>query len=342
MKLFSKQKEIAIHIIYWTIFVVGFFINMKPENEYVFGFDELSLFSVSYITINITTFYLNYFYVLPKFFDIKMLPKFFLGMLLIFTFFIATRYLVEEVLFLHFFGTGNYFEGTPLSYYIIDNFHWGSKPIFASTIMWIVINFIRTLQKETSLNEEKKKAEIQFLKSQINPHFVFNTLNNIYSLMDSGSPKSLQTLEKLSEMMRFTTYETQKEMIPIESEIAYINSFIELEKLRINPNSLLKIDFFVDDPKQEIPPYLIMPLAENMFKHGKFSAQNEAFFSVKLQSKKLKVVVKNASGKKLKDAETGIGLENLRKRLDFYFPEKYVLKIEETLETYTAKLEINL
>lgn len=271
-----------------------------------------------------------------------MLSKFFLGLFFIFSFFICARYLLEEVAFLHFFGASNYFEGTPLSYYIIDNFHWGSKPIFASTIIWIVINFIRSLQKEALANEERKKAEVQFLKSQINPHFVFNTLNNIYSLVDSGSPKALQTLEKLGEIMRFTTYETQKEFIPIEKEIAYTKSFVELERLRLNADVRMEIIFSVDDLQQEIPPYLLMPLAENMFKHGKFSAENETVFSVSLQTKKLVVMVKNNSGNKLKDSEAGIGLENLIKRLDFYFPENYSFTINDQPETYSAKLEVNL
>ncbi|RZK12176.1 MAG: histidine kinase, partial [Flavobacterium sp.] len=191
MKLFSKQKEIIIHALYWLIIIIGSIIKLEPEKQFVFGFDEVTLFSMSNLFINISTFYLNYLYIMKRFFDVKMLSKFLIGFILIFAFFITFRYLLEEVLFLHLFGTGNYFEGTTIQYYIFDNLHWASAPIFASTIIWIVINFIRTLQKEVVLNEEKKKAEIQFLKSQINPHFIFNTLNNIYSMVFLKSEKAL-------------------------------------------------------------------------------------------------------------------------------------------------------
>ncbi len=124
MKLFSRQKEIIIHVMYWMIFFFTYFIQLKPENDFIFGFDEVTLFSISYLFITISTFYLNYLYILKKFVDIKILSKFPIGLFLIFAYFITFRYLLEEVLFLHVFGTGNYFEGTTIQYYIFDNLHY--------------------------------------------------------------------------------------------------------------------------------------------------------------------------------------------------------------------------
>lgn len=343
MKLFSKQKEIIVHLLYWLVFTLGFFVQLQPKNDFIFGFDEITIFSISYMFINASTFYLNYFFIIKKFFDIKMLSKFLIGFMLIFAFFITFRYLLEEVLFLHLFGTGNYFEGTSIQFYIFDNLHWASKPIFASTIIWIVINFIRTLQNEVNLNDEKKKAEIQFLKSQINPHFIFNTLNNIYSMVFLKSEKALPVIEKLSEIMRFTTYETQKELIPINSEIKYIESFIELERIRNTKEIYLKLLLEIDNEKQMLPPYLLLPFVENCIKHGVLDDENNPIiFSIKTENNLLTIYVQNTINNKLKDAHSGIGMANLRKRLDHYFPNKYKFEIINDGSIFKSHLEIIL
>lgn len=343
MKLFSRQKEIIVHLLYWVIFTIGFFIQLKPENNFIFSFDEITLFSLSYLFINVSTFYINYFYVLKRFFDVKLLSKFLIGLVLIFTYFITFRYLIEEVLFLHLFGTGNYFKGTTIQYYIFDNLHWASAPIFASTIIWIVINFIRTLQKEVVLNEEKKKAEIQFLKSQINPHFIFNTLNNIYSMVFRKSEQALPAIEKLSEIMRFTTYETQKELIPIDSELKYIESYIELEKIRNTKEIYISLQLEIEDKNQFIPPYLLLPFIENCIKHGVLDdSENPVLFHIQSNSKTILIEVKNKINKKLKDAHSGIGLTNLEKRLEYYFPNRHTFKITNDGSYFESYLKIQL
>jgi len=247
------------------------------------------------------------------------------------------------MLFLHLFGTGNYFKGTTIQYYIFDNLHWASAPIFASTIIWIVINFIRTLQKEVVLNEEKKKAEIQFLKSQINPHFIFNTLNNIYSMVFRKSEQALPAIEKLSEIMRFTTYETQKELIPIDSELKYIESYIELEKIRNTKEIYISLQLEIEDKNQFIPPYLLLPFIENCIKHGVLDdSENPVLFHIQSNRKTILIEVKNRINKKLKDAHSGIGLTNLEKRLEYYFPNRHVFKITNDGSYFESYLEIQL
>lgn len=343
MKLFSRQKEIIIHLLYWVFFLFGHFVQLIPNKNLVLGFDEVTIFSISHLIVTISTFYINYFFILKKFFDIKMLSKFLIGFSLIFAYFITFRYLLEEVLFLHLFGTGNYFKGTTIQYYIFDNLHWASIPIFASTIMWIIINFIRTLQKEVILNEEKKMAEIQFLKSQINPHFIFNTLNNIYSMVFSQSQKALPAIEKLSEIMRFTTYETQKEQIPIGSEIKYIESFIDLEKIRNAKEIYIELNVQIENENQLIPPYLLLPFVENCIKHGILNDKDHpVLFSIKSNTKMLIIEVENKINHKLKDAHSGIGLSNLKKRLEHYFPNNYQFDVLNDGVTFKSHLNIKI
>ncbi len=343
MKLFSRQKEIIIHLIFWTIFTFSHLVELKPTPDFGVIIDTISPFSISYILINAAIFYLNYLYILKRLFNVKAMSKFFIGLIIVYSFFIFFRYLVEEILFLKIFGTGNYFEGTPLSYYVLDNLYWGSIPIFASSVIWIVINLIRSLQKEVFLTEEKKRAEIQFLKSQINPHFIFNTLNNIYSLVFRKSDQALTAIEKLSEIMRFTTYETQKEKISIASEINYIESFIDLEKIRNNHPVFFNLQYEIDDKNLLIPPYLLLPFVENSIKHGILDdAENPVFFSVKASKKMLIIESGNKINRKLKDKQLGIGLENLKKRLAFYFPEKYEFTIVSDENIFKSYLQIQL
>lgn len=343
MTLFSKQKEITIHLVFWLIFLLGHFTELNPNTKTVFEFRSASLFDLSYLFMVISTFYLNYFVLLKKFFEIRTPGKFLIGLFLAFVYFIAVRYLIDEILFLHLFGTGNYFVGTTLAYYIFDNIHWGSTPVIASTIMWLVINFIRSLQNEVILTDEKKKAEIQFLKSQINPHFIFNTLNNIYSLVFSKSEKALPAIEKLSEIMRFTTYETQKEFIPIKSEINYIESFIELEKIRNSKAIFISLKTNIENENLLLPPYLLLPFVENCVKHGILDdAENPVIFEIASDDKKISVLVENKINKRLKDAHSGIGLQNLEKRLNHYYPKRYQLKIENNGNIFKSDLEIEL
>lgn len=344
MKPFSKQKEIIIHSIYWLVFLFSYLVKLKPENEFIFSLDEITYFELTYLFITISTFYLNYLFILKNFFDIKMTVKFLVGLILIFAYFIIVRYIIEEIISPHVIGTGNYFEGTHFTYYIFDNLHWASKPIITSTIIWLVINFIRTLQNEVQLNEEKKKAEIQFLKSQINPHFIFNTLNNIYSMVFTKSEQALPAIEKLSEIMRFTTYETQKEKIPIESELKYIESYIELEKIRNTKTIYIKLDLVeVKDKNQIIPPYLLLPFIENCIKHGVLDdVKNPVLFSIKSNSKKLIIETENHINKKLKDVHSGIGIANLKKRLKYYYPNKHIFKVTNNGIIFKSYLEIQL
>ncbi len=343
MKLFSRQKEIALHLIFWTIYLLGYFVTLNPDSKIVYQVETVNLFSITFLIATISTFYINYFLVLKKSFKSHKLLPILVGFILIFFYFIFCRYLLEEVVALQFFGTSNYFEGTSLTYYILDNIHWASTPILASSILWIIINFIRTLQNQVVITEEKKQAEIQFLKSQINPHFIFNTLNNIYSLVVSKSEKSLDAIEKLSDIMRFTTYETQKERINIQEEISYIKSLIDLEAIRMSKPIQIQVEISIDTDNQEIPPYIILPFVENCIKHGVIdSVENPALISIDCTKNVLTILAENKINSNLKDAHSGIGFENLKKRLDYYFPNKYDWKVEKDETNFKSTLIIQL
>ncbi len=157
------------------------------------------------------------------------------------------------------------------------------------------------------------------------------------------SEQALPAIEKLSEIMRFTTYETQKELIPVGSELKYIESYIDLEKIRNTKAINIKLDLEIEDKNQIIPPYLMLPFIENCIKHGILdNAENPVLFSIKSDGKKLIIKAENQINKKLKDAHSGIGLSNLEKRLQFYFQNRHIFKVMNDGIYFKSYLEIQL
>lgn len=343
MKIVSLQKEFLIHLLFWLLFLVSYFVTLSPDSSVLYVINNVDIFSITYLITTASTFYFNYFVVLRKSFKNHQILHIVLGLVFIFAYFITCRYFIEEVIVYHLFGYQNYSADTTIAYYILDNMHWASTPILASSIIWIVINFIRALQKQVLITEEKKRAEIQFLKSQINPHFIFNTLNNIYSLVVSKSENALNAIEKLSEIMRFTTYETQKEQININDEITYMQSLIDLEGIRMSKPIQIRLEVTFENKDQEMPPYLILPFVENGIKHAIIDdPKTPALIAVTCTKNSLTIVAENKINHKLKDEHSGIGFENLQKRLNYYYPEKHTWNIHEEETFFKSILTIQL
>lgn len=343
MKTFSVHKEIAIHILFWVIYFLGYFITLSPEKSTLFIVNNIDVFNVTFLFATVSAFYLNYFYILKNSFKSHNLWLILLGFSIAFFYFIAVRYLLEEVIVFYLFGYRNYFEGTSILYYIFDNLHWGATPIFVSSAIWIIINFIRTLQSQVLITEEKRQAEIQFLKGQINPHFIFNTLNNIYSLIVSKSDLALNAIEKLSEIMRFTTYQTQKESISLSEEISYCRSLIDLETIRTSKPIQIRFHIDLENDDEQVPPYFVFPFIENCIKHGLLIDEaNPALITVTCRDKKWTILSENKSNAALKDQHSGIGFENLQKRLDYYYPKNYKWTVTKQANFFRSLLIIQL
>jgi two-component system LytT family sensor kinase len=343
MKSFSRKKEITIHILFWLVYLASNFITVQEKSNELLQMQSVNIFSVTFMITAITIFYLNYFYILEITFNSQKLILIIFGFIFIIALFILFRYFLEEIVVFKITGYQNYFNQTTIGYYILDNLHWASIPVFFSSSIWIIINFIRSLQNQILLTEEKKATEIQFLKSPINPHFIFNTLNNIYSLVFSKSDSALLAIEKLSEIMRFTTYETQKDKIETSKEINYIKSLIELENLRHSEPIAINLEIELENENQKIPPFLILPFIENCIKHAVLKdVTNPAIVSIKILNNKLTILSQNKKNSSLKDESSGIGLFNLKKRLDFYFPNKYKWEIKNENNYFHSLLIIEL
>ena len=201
------------------------------------------------------------------------------------------------------------------------------------------------LKKATQqLRLEKQEAELNYLKSQTNPHFLFNTLNNIYSLTRAKSDLAPEAVMRLSKILRYMLYEASGEYISIEQELKVVNDYIALEQLRYDDTLRVNFNYNVEDMKQSLPPLLLMPLVENAFKHGVSETRSNPFVDLHLsvQNRQLVFVIKNSSenipDEKVKE---NIGLTNLRRQLELLYRE-YELSANYEANVFKATLKINL
>lgn len=195
--------------------------------------------------------------------------------------------------------------------------------------------------REIVLQKEKTETELKYLKGQINPHFLFNTLNNIYSLAMKGSDQTSEAILRLSKMMRFVLYEAGNSHIMLKDELALIQDYIKLERLRYTNRLEIKYSENVDDPGQQIAPLLLIHFVENAFKHGVSETRSESFVHVDLQlaKKELNLRVVNSKGDATKANTVSIGMENITKQLNILYPQ-HKLTIDDGDQKYSVELTI--
>lgn len=338
----TYRKEIIIHLCFWLLMVYYTIISFDRNNPYYFSIAEPDYLSVFGSLVFLSTFYFNYLVIMPRIFHNFNWKRVVTGAVVGYVFFVTIRFLLEEVIMKLIYGKGNYYEGTNALFYLYDNLYYSTRPLIAGTLFWLIIFLFRLMEYNTYISEEKREIEVKFLKAQLNPHFLFNTLNNIYSLVYFKSEKALPAIEKLSDIMRFTTYESQKEKINLEDEINYIKSYLELEELRYAKNFFVKLQVDTENQKLQIPPFILSPLVENAVKHGIWNEESPLTIFLNSTNNHLKFKVTNLMGKKNKHQLPGIGIENLKKRLHIYYPGKNRLELKSQDNIFTAELEIQL
>lgn len=333
----SRKKELIIHLIFWLLAAYFTFVK-NPIHAQLFVPD---LFYNTYLIVFISTFYFHYLLVMKRVFRSFSWGRLLAGMFVSYVWFTALRWFVEQVATAWLFNKVNYTETTFMNY-MLDNLHYSSMPILFSSFLWFGIYFVRMLEYNRAILEEHKNTEIKFLKAQINPHFIFNTLNNIYAMIYFQSDKSLLAVEKLSQIMRFSTYESQKERIKLQDEINYIKAYIELEQLRHAEAGGVNFTVGVENDYMEVPPYILSPLVENALKHGVLSADASINILLDSDGEQLMFRVDNEIGVQKKDKLGGIGLDNLKKRLDIYYPGSHQLHLNKENNRFIAELSIKL
>jgi LytS/YehU family sensor histidine kinase len=208
-----------------------------------------------------------------------------------------------------------------------------------------IYNYVKLRNAEQKMRIEKQEAELNYLRSQTNPHFLFNTLNNIYALARDKSDLAPESIMRLSKILRFTLYEASGAYIAIEQELKIMSDYIALEKLRYDESLRINYNYDVEDMKQAIPPLVLIPLVENAFKHGASETRSHPFVDIHLsvKNRQMSFIVKNSTdvNHEEQNVKENIGLSNLRRQLELLYTD-YNLSIQHGESVFIATLKINL
>lgn len=199
--------------------------------------------------------------------------------------------------------------------------------------------FIKQILSIIKLRNEKIRAELMLLKSQVSPHFFFNTLNNLYGLVAKDPQKAQGLILKLSDMMRYSIYEGEKETVKIQEEIDFLKNYIELHKMRYH--KLIDVDFYCDiDENRKVAPLLFIILLENAFKHGVENLRENAYIKMNLITSQKEIHFDIENNFEKVDNESGIGLKNLKRRLELIYPNQHELTFSVNENIYKARLTL--
>jgi LytS/YehU family sensor histidine kinase len=216
--------------------------------------------------------------------------------------------------------------------------------LFFFTLGYMIIAWLYQLMKNYRLlKNEKTAAELSLLKSKVDPHFFFNTLNNLYGLAIAKSDKTPEVILRLSEIMRYTIYEGEKNRTILKNEIAYLEEYIEIQKIRYQKNVSITFEKHIQEETAMVAPLLFIMLVENAFKHGIESLTENAFVRFRLEQDEngiLFEVINNFEPKKTKTEK--MGLKNLKKRLTLLYPDNHRLTLREEGKVYHAQLKLDI
>lgn len=234
----------------------------------------------------------------------------------------------------------------PTEYYMVSFTDY--KVLLTIFLIYLVLTTLLKLSKSwyqlQRVEKEKLSIELNSLKSQVNPHFLFNSLNSIYSLALSKSSQTAETVLELSNLLRYMLYEVGDDKVELSKELEMLENYIELQKLRSDRSTKVTLNVMGDPSKKEIAPLLFFPLIENSFKHGIKGVSDDGYIKIDLDlNKGIQLRIKNNKGQ-IDDMEEGkyggIGLENVKRRLALIYPNKYVFEIVDSPTDFEVKLKI--
>ena len=345
------SRRILWHIGFWVIYTLtyallntGFAAPSDLEYSLPIRFLRFWGGELILLPVKMMAAYLFIYWLVPKYLLKRAYKKMFLGSILL----LIPAILLNRI--------GTYYVLAPLLYGEIPGYELYTAKRFLYALLNIVpvIGIVATIkllrhrlfeqQRIAALEKSQLQAELNFLKAQTNPHFLFNTLNNIYALARKKSGKTAPVVMQLSKILRFMLYECNQTSIPICREIEIIEDYLELERLRYNER--LKINFIknVDNKSIAIAPLLLLPFVENAFKHSANHTRFATTIDMHLQVKKSQLTfkVKNAKEEIRKKNEVGIGLKNVQRQLALIYPEKHTLNIKASDFSYEVQLVIDL
>lgn len=344
--LITKSKyRILWHVVFWIVVLTYYTFFFGHQGGYYW-------FTLKFVAILLpvamgTTYFFNYF-LIPKYLFEKRIKTF---ILLAFYTLVVSFYIISLIIFPYLI-----INTSEVNFVILDksflDIYFLVVGLYTAIIVAILIKLIKHSYERQHLHlqivKEKTAAELEALRSQINPHFLFNTLNNIYTLSLKKSDQTPDVVLKLSEMLDYLLYECNADRVPLRKEIKLIENYLYLQKIRYDKR--LKIEFNVEDPTSDkvIAPMLLLPFVENSFKHGVGKHREDAWIKIelKIHEKYMRFEVKNSHALDISNTTSlssgGIGIANVQKRLELIYNNQHELDILNSANDFIVRLNLNI
>lgn len=340
---FQQRRVVILHLSFWCVYLSFFLYQMTTFRGREFDWGRVLTAASLQITFAAIAAYLNYFFLLPRFLKHKNLLRYIAGFILPFALLMVVRISVDRYIVDGFTGREEWIYSTRFAVQVV----------MTNLFIVIFVAMLRFAKEWIDLETKKKEvenerliAELNFLKAQINPHFLFNTLNNLYYLAYSKSENTTEVIAKLSQMMRYMIYDSNHPKVLLKKEIDYMLNYISLERLRLNDQVPIQFSVSGSTDNVWITPLIFITFLENAFKHGVSNSNPHSWvnISICLEGSSCVYTVENSKSHDPKESieKSGIGLRNVRRRLELSYPGAYSLDMNDTPEKYTVKLNLQL
>lgn len=336
--MIKLKKKLLISIGAW-FFLFFFIFNMV---HYFQPFD-FAILNASFEVISIMTmFYFTSLFLFPKYYNQN--TKKYLWISVASVIFFTVGFLLIDVLFVPEFRHVDK-EKPPMFFHFLRFFTTLGFSYFVSTSLCLMEKTTELKQSEKVLIEEKLETELKLLKAQINPHFIFNALNNIYSLTYMKSKNAPDSILKLSEMLRYVFYDCSKDKVPLSSELNYVENFVSFQQMKSEHTQNISLETNVDSHSVEIAPMILIPFIENAFKYSRIEELEDAY--VKMHISKINTKVHFSISNSVPETNktgpgSGLGIPNVEHRLKIIYPNKSEMNIDEQNDQFTVDLTIEV
>jgi len=341
----SGKRVFLVHLSFWLVYLSFFFYQISQfQRGRVIDWNKATMVGSTQLVLTMLIAYLNYFIFLPRFLQHKKLWRYLLEFIIPFIVILTVRVHLQRYLIDGYTYERQYFYST---FYIVEV---SIISFFIATFIGMVriaANWFDLAEKQKEIENQRLSAELNFLKAQINPHFLFNTLNNLYYLAYKQSPNTTEVIAKLSQMMRYMIYDTNYKKVPLSKEIEYMENYIALERLRLNNEIPIEFNVKGNTDGLMIAPLIFITFLENAFKHGVSNNYSGSWVKVDVSLNDQECIYrvensKIASAKPEAEEKSGIGLQNVRRRLELSYPGEHDLKVQESETSYAVQLNIRL
>lgn len=345
----KKPILTSIHIVFWALILSFFCFFVGPNVARNTKITDPDFYIVIhfgvYGLLNISIFYLSLFFIIPSTASKKKYLLFIFSTFLLIAVYGLIKYVIAVNFKDYYLTVGPQQTEVPKEFnrYFLSTIIPSGFMVGLSIVYKVIEDWFKNDNIQRELTHQRTQAELQFLKSQINPHFLFNSLNNIYALAYKKSDDTASAILKLSDIMRYMLKESEDYKVDLSDEIQYLQSYIDLNKLRYKEGVNIDLMVNVDRDNYRVMPLMLISFIENIFKHGEVSkADSPVKIDLNVAGNKLHFETTNSVKISNKDDSSGIGLKNIYRRLDLLYPDNYTLEIQHNNIQYHVSLRINL